>query len=232
MATQKQRPPAHVTDAEVGRFRLACSKAGRFETVGIGCSKPEHTSGMFLAADLMNAEPISNKLADIIAKQRPPSIVVHNTAELVIAPFSDTTLEDCQRAWADMVQSAAILLRGNLLPIERGSGGTVIASGATASLCGCGKISAFASAKFALRALAQSMARELGPKNIHVAHAIIDGAIDSNFIRENMPNVDEKRAEEAILPPEEIARNYVWLHEQQRSAWTHEIDLRPWQERW
>ena len=67
MATQKQRPPAHVTDAEVGRFRLACSKAGRFETVGIGCSKPEHTSGMFLAADLMNAEPISNKLADIIA---------------------------------------------------------------------------------------------------------------------------------------------------------------------
>ena len=86
--------------------------------------------------------------------------------------------------------------------------------------------------ELALRALAQSMARELGPKNIHVAHTIIDGAIDSNFIRENLPNVDELRTEDRLLNPDHIAANYVMLHRQPRDAWTHELDLRPWKETW
>ena len=93
-------------------------------------------------------------------------------------------------------------------------------------------MAAFAGAKHALRALAQSMARELGPKNIHVAHTIIDGAIDSNFIRENLPNVDELRTEDRLLNPDHIAANYVMLHRQPRDAWTHELDLRPWKETW
>ena len=76
------------------------------------------------------------------------------------------------------------------------------------------------------------MARELGPRNIHVAHVIVDGAIDSNFIRENLPDVDSKRDEDAILNPDHIAQNYVMLHNQPRSAWTHELDLRPWKENW
>ena len=110
--------------------------------------------------------------------------------------------------------------------------GTIIFTGATASARGSSGFSAFAGAKFALRALAQSMARELGPKNIHVAHSVVDGAIDSNFIREMMPDVDQKRASDAILNPEHIAQNYVMLHNQPRSAWTHELDLRPWTETW
>jgi short-subunit dehydrogenase len=115
--------------------------------------------------------------------------------------------------------------------VARGRG-TILFTGATASVRGGVGYSAFAGAKFALRALAQSMARELGPQNIHVAHVMIDGAIDSKFIRENMPGVDGKRAEDAILSPDAIAANYIMLHRQQRSAWTHELDLRPWKENW
>jgi NADP-dependent 3-hydroxy acid dehydrogenase YdfG len=76
------------------------------------------------------------------------------------------------------------------------------------------------------------MARELGPQNIHVAHTIIDGAIDSNFIREQLPDVDRRREEDAILSPDHIAQAYVMLHRQPRTAWTHELDLRPWKEGW
>ena len=110
--------------------------------------------------------------------------------------------------------------------------GTIIFTGATASMRGGEGFAAFAAAKHGLRALAQSMARELGPKNIHVAHTIIDGAIDSTFIREVFPNVDELRAQDAILNPDHIAENYVMLHKQSRTAWTHELDLRPWKETW
>lgn len=110
--------------------------------------------------------------------------------------------------------------------------GSIFFTGATASMRGASGYSAFAGGKFALRALAQSMARELGPKNIHVSHVVIDGAIDSTFIRENVQNVDEMRDNDEILSPEAIADTYVWLHRQPRSNWTHELDLRPWRENW
>ena len=76
------------------------------------------------------------------------------------------------------------------------------------------------------------MARELGPKGIHVAHVVVDGAIDSAFIREMLPDAAERRERDGLLFPDEIAKNYVWLHNQHRSAWTHELDLRPWCETW
>jgi NAD(P)-dependent dehydrogenase (short-subunit alcohol dehydrogenase family) len=105
-------------------------------------------------------------------------------------------------------------------------------TGATASVRGGAGFSAFAGAKHALRALAQSLARELGPKGVHVAHVVIDGAIDGAFIRGLMPDAAEKREREEILVPDAIAKNYVWLHRQERSAWTFEMDLRPWTETW
>ena len=80
--------------------------------------------------------------------------------------------------------------------------------------------------------MAQSAARELGPKGIHVAHVVVDGAIDGVFTRSNRTDVEDLLARDVILKPEEIAANYVWLHNQQRSAWTHELDLRPWSETW
>ncbi len=110
--------------------------------------------------------------------------------------------------------------------------GTVIFTGATASLRGAASFAAFAGAKHALRALAQSMARELGPLNVHVAHVIIDGAIDTAFVRDNFPDVYARRSDDGILAPDHIADAYWFLHSQPRDAWTFELDLRPWSERW
>ena len=110
--------------------------------------------------------------------------------------------------------------------------GTILFTGATASLRGSANFAAFSGAKHALRALAQSMARELGPNNIHVAHVVVDGAIDTEFIRSNFPERYATKSEDGILSPDAIAENYWNLHRQPRNAWTHELDLRPWTETW
>ncbi len=114
--------------------------------------------------------------------------------------------------------------------IPRGRG-TILFTGATASVRGGAGFAAFAGGKHALRALAQSCARELGPQGIHVAHVVIDGAIDTEFIRSQFPERYALKAEAGILDPEAIAATYVMLHQQPRSAWTHELDLRPWAEK-
>ena len=108
---------------------------------------------------------------------------------------------------------------------------TIIFTGATASIRGSANFAAFASAKHALRALAQSMARELGPRGIHVAHSIIDGAIDTAFIRDTFPERYALKAQDGILNPDHIADAYLMLHNQPRDAWTHELDLRPYMEK-
>ena len=108
---------------------------------------------------------------------------------------------------------------------------TIIFTGATASLRGAANFAAFAGAKHALRALAQSMARELGPKGIHVAHSIIDGAIDTAFIRNTFPERYALKDQDGILNPDHIADAYFILHQQPRDAWTHELDLRPYMEK-
>jgi len=110
--------------------------------------------------------------------------------------------------------------------------GSIFFTGATASLRGREGFAAFSGAKHALRALAQSMARELGPQGIHVAQIIVDGAIDTEFIRENFPERYALKEREGIVAPEAIAESYWQLHRQPRNAWTHELDLRPWIESW
>ncbi|MDR3414617.1 MAG: SDR family oxidoreductase [Nevskia sp.] len=110
--------------------------------------------------------------------------------------------------------------------------GTILFTGATASLRGAANFAAFSGAKHAVRALAQSMARELGPRNIHVAHVVVDGAIDTEFIRSNFPQAYASKDRDGILNPDHIAENYWHLHCQPRDAWTFELDLRPWMERW
>jgi NAD(P)-dependent dehydrogenase (short-subunit alcohol dehydrogenase family) len=112
-----------------------------------------------------------------------------------------------------------------------GHKGTLLFTGATASLRGSANFAAFAGAKHALRALAQSMARELGHQGIHVAHVIVDGAIDTAFIRDNFPERYALKDRDGILNPDHIADSYWMLHRQPRDAWTHELDLRPWLEK-
>jgi NAD(P)-dependent dehydrogenase (short-subunit alcohol dehydrogenase family) len=114
--------------------------------------------------------------------------------------------------------------------VPRGRG-TMLFTGATASLRGGRGFSAFAGGKHAVRALAQSMARELGPQNIHVAHVVIDGAIDTEWIKANFPE-RYNAGPDAVLNPDDIAEVYWQIHQQKRSAWTFEMDLRPWQETW
>ncbi len=110
--------------------------------------------------------------------------------------------------------------------------GTILFTGATAGLRGASGFAAFAGAKHGIRALAQSMARELGPMGLHVGHVVVDGAIDTEFIRENFPQKYAQKDQDGILDPEHIADSYWYLHSQPRDAWTFELDLRPWIERW
>ena len=91
---------------------------------------------------------------------------------------------------------------------------------------------AYVSSKGAVMAMTRSMARELGPRNIHVAHVVIDGAIDTEFIRTNFPERYALKDQDGVLNPEHIADTYWFLHQQPRDAWTHELELRPWMERW
>ena len=110
--------------------------------------------------------------------------------------------------------------------------GTLLFTGATAGTRGAAGFAAFAGAKHGLRALAQSMARELGPRNIHVAHVVVDGAIDTAFIRDSFPERYALKDQDGILDPAHIADSYWFLHAQPRDAWTFELDLRPWMECW
>ena len=147
-------------------------------------------------------------------------------------PVVETTAQVYSKVW-EMACFAGFLAgrEAARVMVPRGRG-TMLFTGATASVRGGAGFSAFAGAKHALRALAQSLARELGPKGVHVAHVVIDGAIDGAFIRGLMPDAAERREREEILVPDAIAKNYVWLHRQERSAWTFEMDLRPWTEPW
>jgi NAD(P)-dependent dehydrogenase (short-subunit alcohol dehydrogenase family) len=110
--------------------------------------------------------------------------------------------------------------------------GTILFTGATASLRGGVGFSAFAGGKAALRALAQSMAREFGPQGLHIAHVVVDGVIDSTRVRNTQPERVAALGPKGLLEPDSIARAYLWLHEQTPDAWTFELDLRPGVEKW
>ncbi|MEZ5953412.1 MAG: SDR family oxidoreductase [Hyphomonas sp.] len=172
-------------------------------------------------------------LFDTIEKEVGPlEACVFNIGANVRFPITEMTEQVYRKVW-EMAAYAGFLMGREAARVMSPRGrGTIIFTGATAAVRGGSGFAAFAGAKHALRALAQSMARELGPKGIHVAHVVIDGAIDSAFIREMFPDADDRRARDGLLVPDEIAKNYVWLHRQHRSAWTHELDLRPWCETW
>jgi len=107
----------------------------------------------------------------------------------------------------------------------------VIFTGATGSLRGATNFSPFAAAKAALRMVAQSLAREFGPHGIHVAHVVIDGVIEGDRALSSMPGIKERFGADGMLHPDKIAETYLVLHRQHRSAWTHELDVRPWSEK-
>ncbi|MBS0490606.1 MULTISPECIES: SDR family NAD(P)-dependent oxidoreductase [unclassified Phenylobacterium] len=182
--------------------------------------------------DARSEEEMIALVDKIEAEVGPLEVVVFNIGANVRFSLTDTTSRVFHKVW-EMACFAGFLTgrEAARVMLPRGRG-TILFTGASASLRGRQGFSAFAAAKHGLRALAQSAARELGPQGIHVAHVVVDGSIDGVFSRANIPDLEARLEGDSILKPDEIARNYVWLHKQQRSAWTHELDLRPWTETW
>ena len=162
----------------------------------------------------------------------PIEVAVYNIGANVNFPIRETTARVFFKVWEMACFGGFLMGREAAKRMVPRGRGTILFTGATASVRGRPGYAAFASGKHGLRAVAQSMARELGPEGIHVAHAVIDGAIDTAWIRENFPDRAALKSQDGVLDPEAIAENYWLLHRQSRSAWTHELDLRPWIENW
>ena len=162
----------------------------------------------------------------------PIEVAVFNVGANVPASILEETARKYFKIW-EMACFGGFLMGREVARrmVPRGRG-TIIYTGATASVRGSANFAAFAGAKHALRALAQSMARELGPRGIHVAHVVIDGAIDTEFIRTAFPETYARKDHGGILDPAHIAEHFWMLHTQPRDTWTFELDLRPWTETW
>jgi NAD(P)-dependent dehydrogenase (short-subunit alcohol dehydrogenase family) len=154
------------------------------------------------------------------------AVLVHNAHALLIKAFEETTLADFERAWRVACFGAVAAIQIVLPAMTARGRGTIILTGATAGVRGGARFAAFASAKFALRGLAQSLARELGPRGVHVAHVVLDGLIDEAQTERRFGP-----AQSARMDPDAVARAYLGLATQHPSAWTHELDLRPFSER-
>ena len=183
-------------------------------------------------SDARREEQVVELVQTIEREVGPIEVCVFNVGGNVRFPIRETTARVYTKVW-EMAALAGFLCAREVAKamVPRGRG-TILFTGATASLRGGKGFAAFAGAKHALRALAQSMARELGPEGIHVAHVVVDGAIDTPFIRDTFPERYKLKEKDGILDPDAIAENYWQLHRQPRSAWTHELDLRPWIEPW
>jgi NAD(P)-dependent dehydrogenase (short-subunit alcohol dehydrogenase family) len=183
-------------------------------------------------SDARKEEQMTALVESIERDVGPIEVAVFNIGANVRFPIRDTTARVYFKVW-EMGCFAGFLMGREVakVMVPRGRG-TILFTGATASVRGSSGFSAFSGDKHGLRALAQSMARELGPLGIHVAHPIIDGAIDTEFIRTLFPERYALKERDGILNPDAIAEAYWQLHMQPRSAWTHEMDLRPWIETW
>ncbi len=207
--------------------KLASLKA-EIETAGGACE----TRGL----DARKEEEVTAFLAEADAFA-PLEVCIFNVGANVNFPLLDTTERVFRKVWEMACYSGFLAGREAARHMVPRGQGSIFFTGATASLRGGTGYAAFASAKFGLRAVAQSMARELGPQNIHVAHLIIDAGVDTAFVRDR---IKAAQGEEAIanLPPDRlmnpssIADTYWMLHNQPRDAWTHELDIRPYGEQW
>jgi len=166
---------------------------------------------------------------------------VHNIgANIGHVSLLDTTTRVYSKVWEMAALSAFLLCRevGRRMMTRRN--GSIIITGATASTRGASGHLAFSSAMMAKRAIAQSTARELGPKGVHVAHVVVDGVVDNPNTRKFFTDKDQNFAKifqdkadnDALIQPEAVAELYWQLHHQDRCVWTHEVDIRPWMEKW
>lgn len=184
------------------------------------------------ASDARKEEDVIALVEEIETKIGPIEAFVFNIGANVPCSILEETARKYFKIWEMACFSGFLNGREVAKRMVKRQRGTILFTGATAGLRGASGFAAFAGAKHGIRALAQSMARELGPLNVHVAHVVVDGAIDTDFIRTQFPDRYALKEEDGILNPKHIADNYWFLHRQPRDAWTFELDLRPWSERW
>jgi len=157
-------------------------------------------------------------------------VMIYNAGNNFLKPLLDLTVEEMENVWRVSCLGGFICGREAVRRMLPRGVGTVLFTGATASIKGRPPFTAFASGKFALRAVAQSMAREFGPQGLHVGHVIIDGGIHGDKLLKYRPEMEEQRGPDGLLGVDDIAQSYWQLHCQPRSAWSFEIDLRPYKE--
>jgi len=177
------------------------------------------------ACDASDATQVERMFAAVDAQLGVPSLVVYNAGYRVRGPIDTLDPAEVQRAWTVGCFGGFLVARQAARRMLAAQRGTILFTGATASVKGFAQSAGFAMGKFALRGLAQSAARELAPKGIHVAHIVIDGGIASSYATSA-----QERASDRFLDPDAIAREYLRLHRQQRSAWSWELELRPFTE--
>lgn len=184
------------------------------------------------ASDARKEEEVAALVEGIERDIGPIEAFVFNIGANVPCSILEETARKYFKIWEMACFSAFLTAQAVARRMVTRGRGTILFTGATAGLRGAAHFAAFSGAKHGVRALAQSMARELGPRNIHVAHVVVDGAIDTAFIRDSFPDIYARKDQDGILDPEHIADNYWFLHAQPRDAWTFELDLRPWMEKW
>jgi NAD(P)-dependent dehydrogenase (short-subunit alcohol dehydrogenase family) len=185
-------------------------------------------AGQVVPVDCDATEPVDvERVFDTAATLGRPEVAIFNAGAFVRGSILETDPAEFERCWRVGCFAGFLVGRAAARRMTEHGSGTILFTGATASLRGGAGFVNLASPKFGLRAVAQSMARELGPKGIHVAHVVIDGQIRS----ERYAHLVGERGPDSLLDPDAIAAQYLALHRQHRSAWTHEIDLRPWSEK-
>ena len=180
------------------------------------------TGALALACDASDPAQVERLFSSVDAQVGTPSVVIYNAGRRVRGPVEALDPGEVQRAWMVGCFGGFLVAQQAARRMLKAGRGTILFTGATASVKGLAQSAGFAMGKFALRGLAQSMARELAPKGIHVAHIVIDGGIASSYAKST-----EERASDRYLDPDAIAREYLHLHRQHRSAWTWELELRP-----
>jgi len=165
--------------------------------------------------------------AEVLA---PLAVAVHNAGSNEPTPFLKITEEQFTRHWREHVLGGFSVAQAAIPALLKNGGGSLFFTGASGSLRGKANFAPFASAKAALRNLAQSIAREFGPQNIHVGHVVVDGGIEGDRLLSRMPQLKDQRGPDGMLNVDAIAESYWFMHHQQRSAWTLDLDVRPWAE--
>ena len=193
--------------------------------------KEDGYSATPFGVDARDEDAIAKLFKEVEENIAPVDVAVFNPGANVFFPIEDTTARVYKKVWEMAAFAGFLTGREAAKYMKKRGHGSIFFTGATASIRGGAGFSAFSGAKFALRSLSQSMARELGPQGIHVAHFIIDGAIDTPFIKENFPDTYALKEKDGILQPKEIAEAYWNIHVQHPSAWTQEMDLRPYMEK-